>query len=223
MNTQTEIEIKAVSIPTEAKSILVVDNESFERAGHLLKVIKDLRFKINETFDPIIKKAHEAHKEAVAQKKKIEAPLTEAEGIVKPRLAAYHEEQERKAREEQARLQAELNKKAEEEKLQLALRAEGMGSSAQAEAILAQPVITEKVVVGNFAPKVAGISFRETWSAEVLDEDAFFKGVFEGVIPRAAVSINTTFLNQQARSLKASMKYPGVCVSVTKNTASSRG
>src|SRR5690606_19711824 len=97
------VETKALSVPDQAKLIQITDDESFQKAGVLLLSIKDIRKEIDRTFDPIVKKAHEAHKEAVAQKKRVEAPLVEAEGIIKPRILKYQQEQERKRREEEAR------------------------------------------------------------------------------------------------------------------------
>ena len=50
---------------------------------------KDLRAKIAETFDPIISKAHAAHKEAVGQKKKHDDPLEQAQRIIKGKMIVW--------------------------------------------------------------------------------------------------------------------------------------
>lgn len=217
-----DITTRALTIPEAAKGILVVDTESFEAAGNILKTIKSLRQEIDNTFDPIIKKAHEAHKEAIDQKKRADAPLVQAESIIKPRLASYHAEKLRIAAEAQRKAQEEIDRKAQEEKLQQALLAEKNGNTAKADAILNSPIISEKAEVDINIPKVSGISFRGTWKAEVVDEQAFFKAVFEGKIPISAISINTTFLNSQARLQKEKLNYPGIKVTCSTGVASGK-
>src|SRR3990172_1282935 len=102
-----ELETKALSLPEQAKLLDVRDNATFEKAGALLLAIKDLRKKINETFDPVIEKAHQAHKATLDAKHKVEAPLAEAERIIKPRISDYAYEQEERRIKEEARLQEE--------------------------------------------------------------------------------------------------------------------
>ena len=99
-----EITERALTVPEKAKAIIIQSNDDFIKAGEILTVIKSLRKEIDATFDPIIKKQLEAHREAIAQKKKVDAPLIEAEGIIKPRMAAWNTEQERIRREEEDRL-----------------------------------------------------------------------------------------------------------------------
>ena len=48
---------------------------------------------------------------------------------------------------------------------------------------------------------------------------AFLIAVMEGTIPQAAVLVNTKLLGQQAKSLKAQLKWPGVRVWNEKNIA----
>lgn len=206
-----EIETKALSVPDEAKAIIVKDDESFQKAGRVLLVIKDIRKEINATFDPIITKAFAAHREAVGQKRKVEAPLIEAEGIIKPRMAAYHDEQERKRREEEERLRQEAIRKAEEEQLQDAVSAEQSGMGDLAESIIDGPAYVPTIVVPQTqSAKVEGVSFRENWKAEVFDPKALLKAIMDGRVPMNVIEWNMTALNGLARSLKGQMNYPGV-------------
>jgi hypothetical protein len=47
-----------------AKQLSVTDQTTFQQGGRYLLAIKELQTQADETFDPIIRKAHEAHKEA---------------------------------------------------------------------------------------------------------------------------------------------------------------
>lgn len=87
-NNQQELETRALSFPEQAKQLQIVDQKSLDYASNFLISIKGMRKEIDETFDPGIKKAYEAHKAAVALKKKFETPLAEAEATVKPMIAS---------------------------------------------------------------------------------------------------------------------------------------
>lgn len=192
---------KALSIPEQARAIQVVDNETYSQAGEILVTIKGLRKEIGAAFDPIIKKAHEAHKEAKAQKDKAEAPLIEAENIIKPALAAYDREQERLRREEEER-QREIARKAEEERrLREAEQAEKEGRNEEAQAMIEEPVYVPPVVIEKTTPKVQGISMQKVWK---------FRIVNEALIPREYMAPDQVKIGGVARATKGSIQIPGV-------------
>lgn len=162
--TQTiELEQKALSIPDQAKGLDIRDNETYQAAGEMLLTIKALRKEINATFDPIISKALAAHREALAQKKKIETPLADAEGIIKPRIAAYQDEQERIRRAEELRLRAELKKQEEEAQLAQAVATSESGDPELADQIMNETISVPQVILPKSTPKVDGISTRKIW------------------------------------------------------------
>jgi hypothetical protein len=209
MNVQ-ELESQALSVPERAKLIVITTAAEYVAAGELLKTVKGLRAEIDSTFDPIISKAHDAHKEALAQKRKVDAPLVEAEGILKPRISTYLREEERKRQEEEMRLQKEARDREEAEQLAKADILHEIGEVAAANQVLEEEIYVPPVVLPSSAPKVAGISMRETWSAQVVDLMKLVKAVAEGKAPIQCISANTVFLGQQARSMKAALNYPGV-------------
>lgn len=113
------IEKEAHNALQVARDFKIVNNEQYATAAERLKGLKGLMKQVKDTFDPIIRKAHEAHKEAVAQAKKHETPLVEAEAIYKRAMMTYQteqerqrQEQERKAREAAEREQAKLREQA---------------------------------------------------------------------------------------------------------------
>ena len=77
-----EISTKAMTVPDKARAIEITDDTTYKGAAEFLLTIKDLRKQIDEAFNPIIDAAHNAHKEALAQKKRADAPLVEAEYII---------------------------------------------------------------------------------------------------------------------------------------------
>lgn len=196
-----ELEVQALSVPDQAKQITITDQASYERAGQILVIVKGLRKKIDETFDPIISKAFAAHKEAKAQKTKVEAPLLVAEAHVKPLMAFYVNEQERKRREEEEKLRLEAQKKAEAEQLARAEAAEKQGNHQAAEAIISAPVQVAPVVLQSETPKVAGVSYRKSWKFRITDP---------ALVPREYLIPDDKAIGAVVRALKDQCKISGV-------------
>lgn len=149
-----EVETKALTIVDQAKAITVKDAETYTKAGHFWKDIRAMRSEVAATFDPLIKQAHELHKNTLSKKNEIDKPLEIAERQVKTLMNQYDLEQDRIRKAEEERLrkiaeeeaerqrQEELRileeeRKAEEERLlQAAAEAEKNGDKAQAEELL---------------------------------------------------------------------------------------
>lgn len=217
-----ELETRVVSVPERARTISITNNAQYEEAAEILKTIKGLRAEIDSTFNPIIAKAHEAHKEAIEQKKKVDAPLVEAETLLKPRMAAYLQEQERIRREEELRLQKQAQEEAERLQLEEAAALDSVGETAAANALLDEAPYVPPVIAPRVTPRVSGISMRHTWSAEVMDLAALLKAIVAGRAPIQCIQPNQAFLNQQARSLKNALNWPGVRAVPDSNIAASR-
>jgi len=164
-----ELEEKGCSFVERAKTITVKDEAGYLKAAEELLGIKSLRKEINETFDHLIKKAHETHKEAVAEKKRHEEPLIRAEGILKSGISTYTQEQERKRLEEQRKLEAEAWKREEEAKIAEAVAATNMGDTKAVDEILNEPIEVPPVILPTATPKIQGLSTRKSWKFKVLD------------------------------------------------------
>ncbi|HBY58522.1 MAG TPA: hypothetical protein DEH78_01790, partial [Solibacterales bacterium] len=108
--------------------------------GDELLRLKRMKDWVDRVFTPVCKSAHETWKAAVARRKEFEAPIEEAEKILRLELGKYKAEQDKLAIEAKA--------------LALAER----GSDAAREASL---------IVG--APKVEGVSFRKVVRFEIVD------------------------------------------------------
>lgn len=223
---------KALTWPERARAVSVVDASSYASAGELLRGIKALRGEIAETFDPHIKRANEAHRALLEQKRQAETPLTEAERVIKDALIKYDQEQERLRREEQRRLEEEARRQAEQDALDRAAAMEREGREFGDDAMVqeAQQLVEEQLqappppvaTIAKATPKVAGIVHRTTWSARVVDFHALVKFVASNPSHIGLLVVNQPALNAQARSLKGAMSLPGVQAVPTNDVAASR-
>jgi len=208
-DTQAVVE-QALTWPQRAKALIITDSPTYVQAGDFLKGIKSLRKEIDAAFDPIITKAHAAHKEAVSQKQRAEAPLAEAERILKGGLIAWDTEQERIRREEERRLQEEARKQEEQRRMDeaAALEAQAVetGDSqmmAEAQELIAAPVVAPVVIVPKSTPVVSGISYREVWK---------FRVVNAGLVPDAYKVIDEVKIGGVVRAMKGNTQIPGIQV-----------
>ena len=196
------IENAVLSLPDQARAISVIlDDDQYARAGEVLLRIKALRKQVNEAFDPIIKKTDEAHSEAIARKRKVEAPLVEAEGHLKPRIGVYIEEKERQRREEERALQEKAQKEAEDQQVREAEDLERMGDKVGAQAVIAVPVRAAPVVVPKSIPKLQGVSTKVVWKFRISNQDN---------LPRDYMTPDLVKIGAVVRALKGAAQIPGV-------------
>jgi hypothetical protein len=211
------LEQKAISWPEKARALAVVDQRSYTLAADALRGIKDLRAKLDVTFDPIIVKARESLNTARETKAKLERPLADAEKILKDNRVAWFQEQEHIRFERQQLADREAEERAAKYRAQELADAKQQGASrAEMKALAAQPVMVVPVTVESTVEKVAGISMQDHWGAEVntsMTENAALlslaSAVVHGKVPICALLPNMTYLNQQARSLKTLFDVPG--------------
>ncbi len=207
-----EVRSEAASWPEQARALRIVDDETYRQAAELLKAIKALRTRIDQTFGPHIKRAFEAHRALCHEKQAAEVPLTDAETILKRACSAWDMEQERRARAEEIRLRELAKLEAERQQLAEAAQLERDGYLEEAEAVLNAPVETPAVVVTKSTPKVTGISYREVWKFRVIDASR---------IPTEYLAVDTVKIGGVVRALKGATKIPGVEVYAERVTAAS--
>lgn len=202
---------EALSIANELK---IRDSQTYQTACDFLKSLKTIEKDINATFDEPIRRAFEAHRSIVGAKKKHFEPIEQAERIVKPKIAAYQEEQERIRREEERRLQEEARKQAEEDALAQAAELEAQGDKEGAEALISEPVAPPPVVLPKSTPKVAGIATREVWQWRMIDSNK---------LPRQFLKVDEQKISQIVRAMKSATSIPGIEVYAEKQIAAGRG
>jgi len=224
MNEIETVKKEVTPIPDQAKAIIVKDAQSLIKANEFFLNIKALRKKIADTFDPIIKKANETHKEAINQKKVIEAPLVVAEQYLNTQVTAYKREQDRIRRDEEERLRleairiaADQRQKDEDANLAKAAELEAAGAVEEAEALITETIEEkEKPLTVTVPPpetpkvKLEGATVVEYWHAEVTNFRELVKAVANGQADLDCLEPNITVLNGLARRLKKEMAVPGV-------------
>lgn len=197
MNIKAEIEDKKALVVAEAEGLVVVDKEGADEAASVGRQIKTLKSEIKGTFRPIIEKAHEAHKEALAQEKKYLEPLNKAESILKEKILKWQRAERERAEaiarareaEERARLEAEAQKLAEE------------GDEDEALALLEE---SDNVVVREEAEKVSGAQVRRNMDVEV-DIEQLVRAVAEGRAPMEFLAPNPAAIRAASRSMSESV------------------
>lgn len=216
-----EVASEALTWPERARAAAVTDVDSYRMTAEMLLGIKALRAKVAETFDPHIQNAYRAHKDLVAEKQKAEAPLSEAERIIKDALRAFDAEQERIRREEQRRLEEVARKQEEDDRLARAaameLEGQAFGDEAlvdEAHALIEGPAQPMPIApVAKATPKVQGISYRDVWRFEVVDPTK---------VPRQFLQVNESAIRSVVNGLKGNAQIPGVRVYCEREVAAGR-
>ncbi len=197
-----------------AKTLVITTDNDYNRAGELLRGIKTISRQIEEHYDPHIKRAYEQHKALVSDKKANLKPLEEAEAILKPKMADYHEEQERIRQEEQRRLAEEARKAEEIRCLEEAALLEQQGEVAFADHLIKE-VLTAPAPLITLpkSAKADGISIKSVWSYEVVNE---------ALIPREYLSIDHSKIGKIVTAMKAQTRIPGIKVIEQKQVSARR-
>ena len=217
MTTLATIETKADELNKEilpelsvAAEIVVRDAESYQMAGETWKSLTALEKKIKAYWEEDVSSALKLHRSLVAKRDAMLVPVGEQKNTLRLGMKSFEDEQDKIRRVEQARLEEEARKAAEEAALAKALALEKNGHKAAAETVIATPVVVPTVYVPKTTPTGFGNATRRVWSAEVTDLMALVKAVAAGTVPIQAIEANMVFLNGQSRMLKSALAYPGV-------------
>jgi hypothetical protein len=209
----TQFETKAIAALELAKAMMVTNVEEYERGLRFFKDLKAHQKELDITFDASIKKAHEAHKEMVAAKKRHALPIEQAEAIIEQKCGVWKRNEESRLEKERLEREATARRQAEDDALARAAEAEKAGDKTEAEEIINTPVFVPPVAAKQAAPKIGGVSTTKYYSATVTDLKSLLKAIIEGKVPMQAVKADDVFLNGQARLVKREGPlYPGVVV-----------
>ena len=220
-----EVAIKEKVIPPivlKANEFQVSNESDNARAAEFIREIKKGQKQVIKLFKNPKEKANEAHKAVIASEKLLLDPLEEAEKTVKDRVSEYitklaeiRIENERKMREEEARIAEEIAKenarieeearKAEEvgdkekqNKLKREAEIKEIKDRQDAEARQEEATMTHLI---NTPAKTTGVYTTTTWTWEVENL---------ADVPREYLIVNEKMLNGIAKSTKGSIKVPGI-------------
>jgi hypothetical protein len=202
---------EATSVPATARTMPIEDDETFHAAGAILVRIKTLRTTLALLFNPHIKRAFDAHRALVEDRRRLDAPLADAEAVLKARLTAFTiAEDERRAieaRRHAAEAEAERTARVWTE----VDRLEAAGYHAEA-ADLVEDFVQEptRIVVTPMRVAAPGLAARDVWRYDVVDPS---------LVPREFWTIDHTKLGGVVRALKRAAAIPGVRVWVERTIA----
>lgn len=197
-------------IVKQAMAFAVVDVATHEVALERVKTLRQAKKQIAEWFEPTRKAIQIAHKENLALRDGFIAPIDDACTAYDNSAGGFEREEERKAEDEQRRLQAEATRQEEERRRMDAIDAEERGDTAEAAAIMEEPIEAPVVIVAPQVAKVAGVSTRKTWGAEVHDLLELVKYVAAHPEWINLVEANGPALNKLAQSQHEALRIPGV-------------
>lgn len=196
---------QAVALATQAGQLTIVDDATYEAAGIVVRDVKAHAKKVDEQKRAILDPLNESIKQVRDLFRPVEEQLNLAENTAKRAMATYSEEKEKAAREAAAKARDEARREAERLATEAA-EAEAKGDIAQARAKLNE---AEDAEVAGFAvqvpaaPKVDGVSYRETWKFEVEDIRK---------LPADYLMVNEKAIGGVVRAMKGNTRIPGVRV-----------
>jgi hypothetical protein len=218
---------------TAARTFEVVTHAGYAEAGSRLKTIKGAQKRLADKKAALVNPVNATLKAIRDLFRGPEEELVQAEGLYKRSMIAFDDEQEEIRRREQAKLdeiarkEREKNEAAAAKARQDAQDARAAGDDKKADRLEAKADVRQDaaatVVAATAqteAPRVAGTSIRENWSATVTDRMALVQAIAAGTVPITAFEPNMKFLNNQAKAMKRELRYPGVTATVEKIMAS---
>jgi hypothetical protein len=223
------IEYPASEVPqyTPAPAAIVIKtDEEYTAVAERLKVITSFRRKVQDFFAPHKRRANDAHKALCEDERNVLAPADGDERRLKTALVAYTTEQDRKRRDEEARLRAQQRQDEETRRLEEAAALEteatrtgDLAMQEQAEQLIEAPIPVMPVEAATPAPpKVEGLSYRDVARGEVVDIWKLVEAALKNDQLRAFLKIepNQSAIDAMARSLRERMAIPGVQLRVEK-------
>lgn len=189
-----EVEARNELAKMPGAEIAVIDQQSYEQAGEILRNIATVKKEIKALFAEPKKKAAEAHKAICSAENEVLAKVTARENEIRQKMSNYWQAEQKRIAAEQERKRKEA-----EEMARIAAEAEAAGDEETAAEAVAIAAVTEATVTE--APKAAGVSMREVWRAKVVDLNK---------VPREYLIVNQSALDALAKATKGSINIPGV-------------
>lgn len=135
---------RSLDLASEVELLSVINNEGYQEANGLLRLVVTQKKAIKEGFDKLKKPFNEAMDNLRAEENKALAPLLSAESAIKKLMTEYDTIQQKKAEEERKKLEA---------------AAKQMSDSG----------LEIQTVVKVETPKAEGTSYRITYDFDVVD------------------------------------------------------
>lgn len=207
-----EVEAWSAPIIREAEGLLVRNVDEHRYSLQILGRVMDARDRIKLIFKPALdaaieskRKAEAARLEVVALQDSLLSPVLAAYDIVKAKAGAFEAAEKAAALANQEAINAEALAKQEQQRLMDAAMNPDDADAIMAEAL--PPPLVPKVQPE--VAKVAGVSSRFTWTAQVTDKAEFIAWCLNSG-NLYLLEVNQVALNSRARTEKAQLRIPGV-------------
>jgi hypothetical protein len=203
--------VEIVTIEKEVTDILAKqpDIPAIETAveantvGSYLTEVRGFRKRIADFFKPDIDTAHKLHKSLLAKMADVDAKPAQAEQTCRRLLSDWQNRENERIREEQRKLDEAARKKAIED-------AKKDGDKKLAAQIQTGKVAVVSQAVAAPVQKVAGVGFRESWHAEVVDKKAFILAVARGAFTDEWLDVNVSAISKVMQASKGKMQIVGI-------------
>jgi hypothetical protein len=199
-----DMETEVSTFVEENNLIVVNNNEDLGKATLCIKNIKAMQNKVKESYDVIVEKAHQAHKEAIGQRDKYLNPLKALETKFKDAILVFNRKMEAEQSQRIKEANERMAKEAEAEKQRLLAESKKTDDAWDKEELQekAQAIVPVTVDAPKRAIESEGLSIRKTWKAKVLDIN---------LVPKTYLIIeaNMKLLNEHAREHR-DVPIPGV-------------
>lgn len=163
------------------------------------------------------READERERQARAEREEADRQARSREAEERRQAQELRRQGDEQAAAERERVAAEERRRAEHEASQ---RAAEQAAQADADRQTAEVMSAPQVV--QDVPKVAGLAKSKLWSAELTSIDEVIKAAAEGnALAKSILTIDEKVLRSHARSMKASLKIPGIRVK-SEDTLASR-
>jgi|TARA_R110001583_G_scaffold69809_1_gene197890 hypothetical protein len=204
----------------EARAFIVTDGETKKTAAARRDIAILARKTITDFLDPHVDRARKAWQGLTTERKKaVEVPVL-IEEAYKKAIQVFDIADSQRRQEEDLASQATERKTEEARRVGVASELDREGRYEEAEALLDAPIIPISAQVPP--PDEDVQSYRDQWSAVIVDLPALVQGVADGTVSLPGILgieqakqpgvYTSKFWNQQARSLKSMLRAPGIRV-----------
>lgn len=208
-NQEQDMERQIGVLQKEASVTVINTDVDYIAAAEFVKDVKRMQKQVKEYWEPLRVSAKKTYDDVLAKKKQMLEPLTGAEKILKGKMAAYHDEKERKRKEREAALRR-LAEQEMERKLAEAAEYADKGDEEAAEYALAEAEVMEDISA-TAAPtvkktKTKGVSTSKAWKIVSIDSR---------VVPDTVNGVEIRPVNESAvmrliRESNGTVQIPGI-------------
>lgn len=200
-----------------ARGFTVESQEDYNEAADLRKQLKSRRKVLDDERKKVVQPLDKIRQTVQGWFKPALDAIDSGVAVLDRNMGTWYQEQERKRREAERRIREQQEREAEQARKNAEKKAERLrakGDEDRAQEVIDQveqaPPPPAPVLSGPNQPE--GTHARKYYKAEVVDKRKLIAAVAAGEVPDDVLVPDMKVLNGLARSLKQSLKYPGVRV-----------